>query len=374
MGEVILGMPGPWADDNCEASDHYTTKIGGLPDWPIPNVDVRPDLLECSACGSNLCLIAQVYAPISSKTLKIEERVIYVFGCVMPKCGSTPVSWRALRIQKSLSVDESNTSYHEAVPLTASSLLLSNTDWQKDLWTFNSRDEDDAENIDDIDLEELGRALSEAGNLASHSRRQSRNHQPEATVKPLPISQKTRVVDSNTPVVPCFYTYTQEVAYSKEVTSVCLNYSLLSIKENQSDLDDHEQGETWEEEGYEYDRALNADRTYLKFKKRMDAYPEQCFRYSYGGKPLLATTEAGDPGICSLCGESRHYEMQLMPPLLYFLREAANDCQGHYLENWNWMTLIVYTCSKSCSHSSNQEKSNSEGFVIAEEAVMVQYE
>ncbi|KAA8530938.1 hypothetical protein F0562_005603 [Nyssa sinensis] len=374
MGEVILGMPGPWADDNSEASDYYTTKIGGLPDWPIPNIDIRPDLLECSACGGNLCLIAQVYAPISSKRLKIEERVIYIFGCVMPKCESTPASWQSLRIQKYPGAEESNTSCCEVIPLTASSISTSNTDWREDLWTFDSREEDDDENYDDIDLEQLGRALSKAGNLASQSKKQNSNHHPESTVKPSPISQKPRVVDNNTPVLPCFYTYTQEEASSREVTSVSLSCSFLSIKENRSDLDDHEQGETWEEERYEYDRALNADRTYLKFKKRMDAFPEQCFRYSYGGKPLLATAQAGDPGTCSLCGESRHYEMQLMPPLLYFLQQAANDCTDHSLENWNWMTLIVYTCSKSCSHLSKQEKSDSEGWIVAEEAVMVQYE
>ncbi|GER42962.1 programmed cell death protein 2-like [Striga asiatica] len=88
MDGVVLGMPGPWADSSYERADIYTTKIGGIPDWPIPIVKQKKSLLECNTCGIDLCLLAQVYAPISSESLAINERIIYVFGCLAPHCES----------------------------------------------------------------------------------------------------------------------------------------------------------------------------------------------------------------------------------------------------------------------------------------------
>lgn len=372
MVRVILGMPGPWANDNCEASDHYTTKIGGLPDWPLPESDIRPDLLECGECGKRLCLVAQVYAPNTRDTSKIEERIIYVLGCVMPKGGSCPFRWRVLRVQKPPSNVVEVISATEEVPsleASSESTLRSNW-WGDDLWTQSDQDEDDDSNDADVDLEELGRALSEATSLASHSKKKNGRTYPEDIANGLQIKPSTKVKDASIPVVPCFYIYSQEEPSSGNISAICASYSSISVKENKSHTDDSGGEEAWDEEGYEYDRALDADRTYLKFKKQVDAFPEQCFRY--GGKPLLATTDLGEPGTCGLCGGSRDYEMQLMSPLLYFLREAAVGSSTCSPEDWNWITLLVYTCSKSCSLPSPEDKSGNDGWTVVEEAALIQ--
>ncbi|CAK7338058.1 unnamed protein product [Dovyalis caffra] len=313
-GGVLLGMPGPWADDNREPSDFYTSKIGGLPDWPFFSEHLAPNLLICGACGSKIRLIAQVYGPISIGTLNIEDRTVLVFGCICqivekPLLGVFKFHflvnhfWRALRVQKVDIERESSTSTEDVVPSTPP-VSVSKANWLDD------------DSDEDIDLEVLGKALSEVGTLASHSKKQDGNRRSEPVVKEFHFGAKDR------------------------------SRQWKRLEKQNCDYNDHEMEDEGEQEVCEYDKALSADWTYLKFKKQLDANPDQCFRYLYGGKPLLPTAQLVDPGKCKLCGGFRHFEMQVMPQLISFLLDGADDCQKNVLENWNWMTIVVYTCSK----------------------------
>ncbi|KAL1337467.1 hypothetical protein AAHE18_10G141000 [Arachis hypogaea] len=312
---TMLGMPGPWAHNNREPADPYTTKVGGLPDWPLPNHAVDANLLHCGNCGTKLCLIAQVYAPLSKPNRSLQQRLLFLFGCLTPKCHS----WRVLRLQN-IHDAEDNSLLADVPDEPSAAAALSN--------------DDDSE--DEVDVQELGKALFAATTFATPSNLKtkkkkkknkkktpgSQNHKPPAAVP----------LDADTPE------------------------------------------ETWDKEQYEYDKALTADRTYLKFKKRLDSYPEQCFRYSYGGKPLLAAAAEIDPGSCGHCGRPRQFEMQLMPPLLYFLQETLEGEQRQMIENWEWMTLIAFTCSESCHEQIEQANLDSKGWIVVEEIVVAQYE
>uniref|UniRef100_A0A7C9B2Q4 Programmed cell death protein 2 C-terminal domain-containing protein n=1 Tax=Opuntia streptacantha TaxID=393608 RepID=A0A7C9B2Q4_OPUST len=191
MGEVILGLPGPWADDYLEAADHYTSKIGGLPDWPFPKSSLNHDLLKCTTCRSDLCLVSQVYAPISSGVLTIEERVIFVFGCTDVHCGS----WRAIRVQKPDKCEEAEAANSEAALSAVSSASASNSKWWDDLYSFESDGEDCRD--EDINMEELGRALSEAASVASGSAKETRKKHTETGGKSVSVTSKTTQVDAS---------------------------------------------------------------------------------------------------------------------------------------------------------------------------------
>jgi Programmed cell death protein 2, C-terminal putative domain len=95
-----------------------------------------------------------------------------------------------------------------------------------------------------------------------------------------------------------------------------------------------------------------------------------CWR-SVGGRPLWPTL--GPPAAaagCTRCGAERRFEMQLMAPLIYNIQEAAawalEELQSSggaaggelgaavagildALDRWEWATVGVFTCSRSCA-------------------------
>ncbi|PWA74006.1 Programmed cell death protein 2, C-terminal [Artemisia annua] len=161
----------------------------------------------------------------------------------------------------------------------------------------------------------------------------------------------------------------KEENYSKNVASLCTSISSLNIKEDQSDGNEQAPEEAWRVKVINMTKLSMLAEPILSSRNdwmcTQNNVSDRLGGYSYGRKPLLATTEAGDPGRCELCHESRLYEM---PPLLNYLQEATNNSS---LENWNWMSLIVYTCSNGRAPASKQE---SNGWVVTKEAIVVQTE
>ncbi|XP_078444102.1 programmed cell death 2 C-terminal domain-containing protein [Wolffia australiana] len=351
--KVFLAMPGSWAEDNREMADHYTTKIGGVPDWPSLNIDHAK--VKCRLCGERLYLVAQVYAPISSDHLKVEDRTVYVLGCPRTSCATSSEGWRALRVQKNM-----RDSQHQSV-LEPQKKSLTCDNW----WASGT------ESDDEIDLQKLSEEISEASRLAQGSKKQNEPIFSEAGPKIKPKSNS-----SDIPVLPCFYVYDEEEKFFDKRNDITIHCSSLSIKENPSlPFIESSDEEKWEGESYEHDRALGADRVYLKFKKRIEAYPEQCIRYSHGGMPLVAAELLEKPMKCESCGAHRNFEMQLMPPLLFFLQQAAEDQSAPgLLRDWTWMTVIIYTCSQNCSRLSSEDLTAGDTWVVSEESVVVQWE
>lgn len=360
MGEEVhLGLPGPWAEDYREKADHYTTKIGGVPDWPTEDMGIKPHLLQCSLCGTKLCLVAQVHAPVAK--FNIENRTIYVLVCPKPKCGTNPQSWKVLRVQKCHTSAQTDGKVDETDQINGN--VCSSEPSSSSLLNKSHEVSDD-----DFDLDALANALEEAATLASNSKKQNKPKRSNAPIK-CPVG-KQKVDDPSLPVLPCFYIYYGKEQF-RDKGSVGSNSSKSVLAKEIADVANDEE-EKWEGENYEYDRAIGADRTFLKFKKRLDAYPQQCFRYSYGGKPLLAATNLQDSGTCQLCGSPRQYELQLMSPLSYFLHEAGDGSSDYAPDGWTWLTLIIYTCSKFCCPSSCVGKPGSCCWGVAEEEIMIQ--
>uniref|UniRef100_A0A453D9L0 Programmed cell death protein 2 C-terminal domain-containing protein n=1 Tax=Aegilops tauschii subsp. strangulata TaxID=200361 RepID=A0A453D9L0_AEGTS len=338
-----------------------------LQDWPTEDVGAEAELLQCKLCGTRLCLVAQVYAPLAK--LNIEERTLYVLVCPMPKCSPNPQSWKVLRVQKCHGGMQSNDNGDGSV--RSKEKVCSNEPTPSYSAGKHNEEENKSSNSndDDFDLDALAAALEQAATVASNTKKKYKSKRANNVPRKC-AAVKEKVNDLSIPVLPCFYIYYDKEQSRGKASVGSSSYEKL-LAEEMMDMGNDEE-EKWEGEKYEYDKAPGADRTFLKFKKRLDAYPQQCFRYSCGGSPLLPTTNSQDVGTCKLCGSQRQYELQLMSPLSYFLDQAGDGSSNCAPNAWTWLTLVIYTCSKSCCPSSCGGKPGNCCWGVVEEEIMMQ--
>ena len=110
-----------------------------------------------------------------------------------------------------------------------------------------------------------------------------------------------------------------------------------------------------QEEPFDASLVTKSDKHFLRFQKRIAAEPNQVLRYArVDGRDRGAAPSplfASDLGQiqpetienCSLCGQKREFEFQILPQMLNYL--GVDDTQKDALD---WGSLFVYTCPKSC--------------------------
>ncbi|XP_059615629.1 programmed cell death protein 2 [Phlebotomus argentipes] len=110
--------------------------------------------------------------------------------------------------------------------------------------------------------------------------------------------------------------------------------------------------------------AKEEDEAFSHFQKITAQEPEQILRYCRKGSPLwITSTNVPAPDAipkCSLCGDERVFEFQIMPQLLNYLRD-----DGLTLD---WGVLAIYTCVNSCEVESQYVREHIHKQDIVEQA------
>lgn len=146
----------------------------------------------------------------------------------------------------------------------------------------------------------------------------------------------------------------QEKASSSSSTKVETIPEPFRVQEGDAD---------WSGEVYESTQLPGYDKYLEKFQKRVSSYPRQCVRFSPTSSPLMFCKESCPLAIgpCLVCGQRRHFELQLMPAILSLLPTCDDAHLSHIPENnrnshplfddgMEWGTVMVYTCG-TCQKS-----------------------
>ncbi|XP_032182362.1 programmed cell death protein 2-like isoform X3 [Mustela erminea] len=287
--------PGAWT----------ASKLGGLPD-ALPAVAApRP---VCERCRQPLALVVQVYCPLEGSPF---HRLLHVFACPLPRCGSGGArSWKVFRSQ-CLQMQET-----EAQDAQKQENGLAAEDWCEGADDWGS---DSEEALPPQLTLHFGNDSSSAEDTGCTAQLQDLHLQDTVmgAAPPLSPGEETALSSVAPQFLPYYICVVDEEDYGDFVS---LDHAHSLLREYQR------------KEGVDMEQLLSQ-------------------RYSWSGEPLFLTSptsEGTELPACSHCGDRRTFEFQLMPALVSMLRSTNLDLSVEF------GTVLIYTCEKSCWPQNHQ--------------------
>ncbi|PVD32066.1 hypothetical protein C0Q70_07494 [Pomacea canaliculata] len=164
-----------------------------------------------------------------------------------------------------------------------------------------------------------------------------------------PSSEANNVVCLPAYYINVFEETTDDSELTSHVASLLHNYEEKEGKKVQALVEENRMAQrqgTTIIETYEKADVPHGDYQCHKFIMRLKLCPEQCIRYQWNGSPLLISQpKDGKLAVenCSSCGGTLVFELQLVPPILQFLRFP-----GQSEPAVEFGTVLIFTCKSSC--------------------------
>lgn len=402
---VVLGFLEPATDETLDPKN-FASKAGGLPIWLHRDPSEPPPVPRCSNCLQPEKFLLQVYAPVEAESVGHDQgfhRVLYVSVCRNTACLSGSNGVTVLRGQLARQnpfypfnanddsadrrVDSPNPTcnlcgYHGGLLCTACRRVrYCSTCCQKDDWACGHKNSCAKLSVTDS----LFRNDSKLDQTIEVRRRQWRYPEMEIVTEkhctpPQSESDDDDDDDDDGDDDPRDGDDQSENEnninwkHEEGVTRECSNTSSARKANNTAGVEgtfqDADEDELPEElfDG----RALGRERDRVadKFSRVVKYEADQVVRYERGGTPLwggrIRQCQEKDVGTCGKCGNSRVFELQVMPQLVYLLDQhrhrqenlgdgqislPASDLHQLALRLRNdadWTTIVVMTCSHSC--------------------------
>uniref|UniRef100_A0A452UY20 Programmed cell death 2 like n=1 Tax=Ursus maritimus TaxID=29073 RepID=A0A452UY20_URSMA len=262
----------------------------------------------CERCRQPLALVVQVYCPLEGSPF---HRLLHVFACPLPACGSGGTrSWKVFRSQ-CLQIRE-----REAQDAQKQENGLAAEDWCEGADDWGSGSEEVPPPQLTLDF---GNDSSNARDIDCTAQLQDLHLQDTVLGAAPPVSPGEEMALPS--VVPQFLPYYIGVVDEEDYRDfVSLDHAHSLLREYQ------------QKEGLDMEQLLSR-------------------RYSWSGEPLFLTcptSEVTELPACSHCGVRRTFEFQLMPALVSMLRSTNLGLSVEF------GTILIYTCEKSCWSQNHQ--------------------